>query len=351
MSTDATPGGYSTVEVDGFTFTGNTQTAEEMRENLTPEDKDPVKEAARTLGEKGGKAAAEARKAKPDDGTRVDEPAGAGDSDLDAPAEPDKPLGKPRDDPKARVAQALREKKEAEEALRIEREELAAERRERQRLEALHREKPEERQAPKEADPRPKAEDFDDHDEYTLALSRWGARQEFSEARKRAAIEGQAQAYTRGIYNVTSKAAERVEAARKADPDWDSKISDDVWSLDGSFNVPPGERPTVRHWMGDEILLSDKGPELMLFLSEHPEQAQRIASLRTQREVAREMAKLEDKLEGKDAVTAGTSSKPPVSTAKPPVRPVTGSPSTAEPDDDSLSDDAYISRAMNRARR
>ena len=89
---------------------------------------------------------------------------------------------------------------------------------------------------------------------------------------------------------------------------------------------------------------------MLIYLSEHPDQFQRIASLKTPRDVSREMAKIEARLE---AATASTSSRPSVSKAKPPVRLVTGSPATAtvEPSDESSFDDHYkFYQAKRRAR-
>jgi hypothetical protein len=89
--------------------------------------------------------------------------------------------------------------------------------------------------------------------------------------------------------------------------------------------------PNASNWIADELVFSsENAPALMLHLSEHPDELQRIATLSSPRAVTREMAKLAARLE---AASAGVSSKPEPSKAKPPVRPVTGSPHAADPTD------------------
>ena len=86
--------------------------------------------------------------------------------------------------------------------------------------------------------------------------------------------------------------------------------------------------------MADEIVISEQAPGLLTYLSENPQEIQRIATLRTPREIQREMAKLETRV---GAAPAVTSPERGVSKANPPVRTVTGSPhgvTDSEPADD-----------------
>ena len=112
-----------------------------------------------------------------------------------------------------------------------------------------------------------------------------------------------------------------------------------------SFLLEPGEKLAPVHVITDEILRSEHAPKMLSYLAEHDDEFQRIASLQTPLAIQREMAKLEGRLEGSAAVTAGASSEPAVSKASPPLRPVKGSPHT---DSGELDDNAPLSAYVQR---
>jgi hypothetical protein len=125
--------------------------------------------------------------------------------------------------------------------------------------------------------------------------------------------------------------------------------------LSTSFQLEKGQAPTAPNWLADEFILSpEQAPALMLHLTEHPEEFQRLVALPTRREVTREVTRLAARLE---AATAGASPEPEkqVSKAAPPVRPVTGAPYIADAEEYrpgmSFDDYARVRTKQLRARR
>jgi hypothetical protein len=331
---------YASFTSDGLTVASNDETAEDIRANLESEEKpkdgdpsdpeqeeaDRVSRAAAELGRKGGKAAAEKRAAAPDKAEA--------EAEIDE-GEPraEKPLGKPRDDPRARMLEATRKESEAKRALadeRRERERLAAEVRElRARVEAPPAPAPSAgRGLP--GRPKPTEDEFDNYGDFVDARARYAMQEEF-ETRSRAAEEqSQANARLQEIGSAVTAFRARLAEAKRADPEFADKLSPDLTNLQPTFTLAPGQSVGSHNIIADEIVSSEHAPDLMLHLTEHPDDLQRIAALSNSREIAREMAKLEARL---DAATSGTSSRRETSKAKPPVRPVTGSPTTANPED------------------
>jgi hypothetical protein len=106
-----------------------------------------------------------------------------------------------------------------------------------------------------------------------------------------------------------------------------SEVAQEVWDIKPTIHLDDDEAPDGRTFVADEFMANPKeAPALMRYFTEHPEEFQRIAALRTPREVTREMAKLPV-----PAATAGTS-KPGfvASKAPPPIQPVKGQPPVAE---------------------
>ena len=359
----------STVSVGGFEVTSSHEGAAAMVESLKPseadsdapkilrdggqdvEEPDPISKAASELGKKGGEAAAKARKealkakpikeakadgkAKPDvaagvgdegdggqDSADAGESADTGDDAAETP-EKDSKKGNPRHDPQARVAEATRQAAEA----KREAAELRA------RLDRIERERtapPEQRppapqaQAPTE---KPQAQDYESYEEYLDARDAWRDQ----ESQRRQHAHTLASARQQEVTGAIDGFKAALSKAGAADPEFGTKIAPEVWALEPSIAVPPGQPKTAQHWIADDFLSApERAPALMLHLSEHPAELQRIAALSSPRAVTRELAKIEVTLEARtDAATAGTSPEREVSKANPPVTPVTGSPSVA----------------------
>lgn len=337
----------ASVQSDGFTVTSNTETAEQLQANLNvePAEKPDLSEAASELG----KASAAARKAEKPDGNETSEaeakPKEGQDESGNETAT--KSLGKPAADEdadiknpsiKARMeerARAAKQYKQAWESERQERERLAAEF-ERFRQSA----KPAEAPKPKvDPDAEPNQADFEDYADYTKAVGKHAAAMEFKRLQGEAQKHAQASQFVQAMDARVKTYNERMKTAAEADPTFRQKVAEieGMLPLPSEFLDDPKQFGPY-HVVSDELTRSEKAPALMLYLAEHPEVLQRIASLGSPREVSREMARIEGRLDG---ATTATRVLPQVSQAKPPVRPVTGAPHTAEsvPDDGSSYED------------
>jgi len=349
MSSD--PSTIATVEHGGFTVSSNTSTAEEMtgileardtqktggdvQETHTDENGEPdLSHAASELGKRGAEAAAAKRAAEAKEAAKEEK----ADKDAEkAPSEAeDKRKGNPRHDPQARVAQATREAAEARREAAAAREEAAKARAELEHARSARQIEAPPKPPKESADPgAPKVEDFEDYAEFTRATARYEYQAEAKRAQE--AQRSHQRSQQMGEYENRYKAS--VVKAKEADPDFWSKIGDHVAVLYPTFKLlQMAERGEISHddprfgdprtYIADEIVDNvDDAPALMVYLSEHKDEFQRIAALRSPRAITREMAKLVTSL---GVETTATNPKPSVSKAPPPVRPVTGAPQVAD---------------------
>lgn len=373
MSTEPTIGG--TVQSGDFTITSSHETPEQMTAELGNDTKvettddgngEPdLSKAASELGKKGGEAAAAKRAAEAKEAAKAEKAAKAKpeteEADEAAPDErtdEEKKLGKPRHDPKARMLEATRKEAAAKREAEAARQELARERQERARLQAELEQartgkQPEERPQPRQVAPdEPKEEDYDDYKEYLRAVARHEVHQE---QRKAAEARREQERHQRISEHIT-RFSESMTKAAKADPEFASRVAPEVMDLQPTITLDGSRPPDARNYIADEFLASpEDAPTLVLHLSEHPEDLQRIAALRSRREVTRELARIVTRLEkSTDAATTDNSSEPTVSKARPPVKPVTGAPPIAgEPDPDTSSFDDHLAyyNARDRAKR
>lgn len=359
MSDEISPSGTNSVSTDGWTIQSNTASADEIQKGLeslpkaerqikpipdkpkgeAKDEKPDLSKAASALGREGGKAAAEARKQRAEsepvpDVHGVDERAG----DLEEKGEevPEKPLGKPRDDPRARMLEATRQAAEAK--------------RERDYYRALYEQA---RQGQPQAEPETpqlekppfKPEDFPEYEDYLSAREAWT----LDRWRQQAAQEAELSGFANRIDSAVQDFHGRIQEA--FGQEYESKISEEVRLLRPSFALSAGEPVGAENVVADEILSSERAPALMVYLSEHPEVFQRLATLPSPQAVQREMAKLEGRLEA--ATTATQPQLRSVSKAPPPVRPVTGTPMTSENEltgEESYDEHVRIMNARERAR-
>lgn len=348
----------TSAEVGGFAVETNTgETSEEITQALqdpeeeTEEDEKPdLKKAASDLGKKGGKAAAKARKAKeaeeasepekPEEQPAEEEKQESKPSEEEEKPEKDeKPLGKPRHDPRARMLEATRQAAEAKrdrdaavaKAADLERRLQEVEQR------TAQPRAPQPGQTPQQG--RPSPENFDDYEQYLDARDAHNARKIREEITQEQRYRATAEAADRQLISQIDKFRESTQANV-------DRYSDDILSLRTEFQLQPGEVPNAGNWIANELFVSpETAPSLMLHLSEHPDDLQRIAALPNPRAVSRELAKLEARLEA--ATTAPPSpEREEVSKANPPVRPVAGSPSVADGPEfrEDMSFDDYYAR-------
>lgn len=266
--------------------------------------------------------------------------------------------GNPRYDPRARMLEATRESAELKRQLK-ERDQRIAEIEKRLARGAPLQESPD--------DPAPDPKKYPDTDEGALELiqdrAAWAARAEYRREReaaeKKAADQKAEEARSAGEKERTAYWVEKMEGFEKLkaaelaqNPDFLSGLSENVAGLVPSFVVQSeGQEIGPENVLADQIILAGKhAPALMRYFTEHDDEYQRIAALRAPRDVVREVAIIETRLDAAETVPAKRASQP--SKAPPPIKPVQGSPSAADPleDADNLSDDEYLTRRMKQVR-
>lgn len=249
----------------------------------------------------------------------------------DAKAEPAK-VAKPRNDPEARIQQAIAKQREAE------RKAADAER----RAQDAERRVAPPREEPKAAAQPERFQRFEEwlgknpeasHDDYLDARDEWR-----DQRQQQAARQAESQ---RARTVIESKVRTSFDAAIKADPDFLSACADDVLSLPHFGNLAPGEKPTVWHVIGEEVARADNPALLIRYLSDHPDDFQRLATL-PPRDITRALAIYETRV---DAAPTRSAPTPAVSHAKPPVQRVTGAPVISGADDPPGDDASYDAHA------
>ncbi len=368
-------GGTAQVTSDDFTVSSNTETADEMRENLASEPKpldgeeeDPKeaaarerKEAAAKLGKAGGEAAAKARekadKAKPGKEAAASETKpepeakpeeGKG---KEPAAEEDKP-GHPRHDAQARIQELARlradeRRRNDELAARLERLEQ-----DRERLARGEPITPREQSQPQEAPGKPKSEDYDDWHEYVAALVDWTADQKLKAHQEQAQRQERAQAHARGVVQRLDAFYGRLRQAGEADPQvLERSIDPRLTEMQPSFMVEPGKPLGPENCLKDEILASERPAEMMIYLSEHPDEVVKLLKSPDARSLTRAFAALESQLSGTSAAPEPRPKAQEVSKAPPPVRPVQASAHVGEDLDDDTDLDTWIAVQNARERK
>lgn len=255
------------------------------------------------------------------------------------------PKKKPREDPNARISQAVARQREAE---------RRAEAAERRAMELEARTAHPQADAPNPVPDRerylalpnaPKEEDYERYSDYTADLSIFIADQRYAEkeqARQQTAAQRQAEQAREAVNTAFMS---RIEAATTDNPTFLESISQDVLQIPTFDSLQPGESVTAWHVIGEEIRRSEHVVGLMQFFTQHPDQLQRLATL-PPRDLTRQMAILESRI---GAAPTGSARTPRASsTAKPPIRPERGAPLVSDEGSDDESIEAYIARENRR---
>lgn len=153
---------------------------------------------------------------------------------------------------------------------------------------------------------RPKADNFSTYEEYEEARDEWVA----SEAVKRLKDSMEAKAVEDEMKQASRLWSERSRALEAKDPDFDE---------DEARQCLRDAGIVVSSAMAEAIYTSDAGPEMLKYLSDNIEEAQRIAGL-TPAKAARELGRLEGRL----VTVVESKPKPKSSQAPPPIVPVSG---------------------------
>lgn len=352
----------ASVTEGGQTITSTSESVEQIRETMQPPDPEPepdedegeeerprvpkkVSKAAAELGKRGGEASAEARRAAKE----------AEDEEADAVAEAEElekagKLGKARHDPRARMLAATREAKAAKAEREAAKAEAETAKRERDALKAeVERSKtakPTEAPAKTEAPGKPVPASFTTYEEYIEALADYKTEQRFKERDAKAAEEARVKDFAKQIDDGLTKARGFREDFEKTHPDFKASLSDDVKAI---ANKPSFVRDLhgglySDHVISDELIIAGvAGPPMMVYLSQHPEELQRIRALSVVEEIQLEMRILARTL---GAASTATSPKREVSKAPQPIRPVTGGPHIDDSDepDENAPLSAFIKR-------
>lgn len=176
---------------------------------------------------------------------------------------------------------------------------------------------------------RPRATDFADYDEYVERLAAWQAEQALqardAKQREQALREQQQQAQLQW--------QERLRNAQANHPDWDDII-------EGSdIRLAPA--------LEEGLLHSEQGPELMYYLAQHPDEAQKLNALPPLR-VAQALGRLEASLE---SPRPAPGQAPPTPSAPRPPAPVHPANEPTAPDPGQMSYQEYKAWRSRQRRR
>lgn len=103
------------------------------------------------------------------------------------------------------------------------------------------------------------------------------------------------------VQSRVSSHGQRFEAAKVADATFVTKLSPAIGNLVPLDFLPPNTPPTQANVIAQEIMMSEKGPQLMVHLSEHPEILAQLSSYPTYDAIIRHMGRLEASLDAPKA--------------------------------------------------
>jgi hypothetical protein len=175
---------------------------------------------------------------------------------------------------------------------------------------------------PSGEDPEPTPDKYDTYEKYVKAQAKWEAQQEIT-----ATLAKERDAYAERDRQQTWRA--RVDAVKKVTPDWDARFKPDT----------PIDRRLMPY-----LTAQEQGPQVLLYLSDHQDLAQRIATLHPIDQIG-EIGKILARLDAAP-VSTGPAPTPAASQAKPPITPVTASPHV--PDGDEYSEDEPVEKFIAR---
>lgn len=146
---------------------------------------------------------------------------------------------------------------------------------------------PQQQQRQEDPDPEPKREEFDDHETFSRALSRWEGRQGYRAEATKAAKEAEARAQQEQADKSTAAFRERAKKAM-------DEIHDFAEVVEDAHDV------MITKTMGEEMEDSPMGPRILYELAKDPDEALRISKLPL-KEQRREIIKMESRFEAEAA--------------------------------------------------
>jgi hypothetical protein len=355
-----TPSAPVTVEESGITITSTSETPEAIQETL---QSDPVTDAASTLG----KRSAEARKAKNaissaevDDGGDGSADGSGGDGQAEAVGQSvGKPTYDPKKDPRVTAKTRLEKALEVEKIAKHERDAAKAEAAAlKTRLDALEKaSRPAETPAKTAPEGKPQASDYATYDEWVDAVADWKVEEKFKQRETAYQQQEQVREYVTMVDGALGAAVAARKEYEKVDPQWFGRVSEEVKEVANKLSVArdPEEKLGADHVIADEVLIAGQaGPQVLLYLSEHPQEFQQLRAAKTPIDIQIGMRLIARQLNGSGNGQLPPS-RPSVSQAKAPIRPVNGTPAGNDgpPGDDASFADhaAYWNRRDKVARR
>ena len=342
--------GIATVVADGNTFEveSSSSTPAQVKANLAseetekpstteiePTEEERVSKAASELGKKGGKAAAEARKAAGEPAKPEVEAKPAEAPEKAPEVAEDAEEGKPSR-AQARIQQLARERNEERQARRELESRLA-------RLEAQQAPPAEPKAEPaRKPNGKPAPDQFETYEEYVEALTD----HKMEERIQRLTEQAEEQ---RAVKARVDEISGKLDGFRKRiTPDVLERVDPRLLDLKPSFEVAPGEPLGPANALADELIESEVGPQMMLYLTQNEADVISLFKSPNRLAFAKAFARLEAKVGGQAVPEPTSAPKETYSQAKPPVRPVTPS-AAGEEDVDGIEDfDEYMKRANAR---
>jgi hypothetical protein len=320
----------ATVEHDSFTVDTNTAPADEVRASLQQADAQATAAAATAVSDP-------SESSRPESASPLETDADTDGQDAGDASEAGKQLAARKRSLEGRkqtiqsqINDLVRQRGETQR----ERDQMAAE------LAALRAERAQltrAQAAPPAADGAPKIEQFQDYDQYDEARVRYLAQQEAQRLLQQ--TQQQQAEYQREVARAQwqqqrdASFAQRLDSFAKEHPEFVNEVDREDIVL---------TQPIV-----DVIKESPMAPALMLHIANHPEDVQRIQALHPVLAYG-EMKALEARLE---VAATPASTRPSISQARPPIRPVGSAPSGGTDDPSSLEFGSEYVRRMNAADR
>jgi len=156
--------------------------------------------------------------------------------------------------------------------------------------------KPPEQTAVQEDPGKPRIEQFDSFEKYTEALTEWKVETRIKKAQEEYNRNAQAERIRESLKGFN----ERADKVREKYPDYDELF----------------ERASISEAMAPTILESDQGPELVVYLSRNPDVARKLYGMGPT-QAARELGKIEAKLDDLMQTKVVSDAKPPLKPVKP----------------------------------
>ncbi len=347
-------------DAEGFNISSNAASPAEIREAVeipekpekttAPAQDDKTKPVVKPIPPKPPEKPVVAKTAEAKTAEEKTEPT---EPDEDESTEEPKGRDNPNRNPTARMLKATKEASELRHRLEAERAETAQLK---TRLESLEKIAQQVTGGRQEQDPRipPNVNDYEDVDAYNDARMRWMLHQELEHREGRARVQQEVDTY---IKDVGGK-IDAFKSKYTAHPDRE-KVQELATGLIPSIFVEEGQPKTANNGLADALILAEDPVSIMVYLTEHSDELEKVLGAKNQAEIDRRLARIETIIEleskGEPAPEAEPEPEPEpepaptrkISQAKPPVKPLPTRSGKNDADLETMPIDEYIA-TMNR---